>query len=154
MKERFEMATLKPRVNVTLEQEDYDVLKRLSELSGTSMSKQIAELVQTVVPVLSQMADNFEKLKQADETIKNRLRISADNGLKQAELIQQKAFELHSEFSNDFQAALNDVIKASESVGSDTKGAADRRTFRGDDDTKPPYSNTGVRSKGVRGVKR
>lgn len=148
------MATTKPRVNVTLEQSDYDVLKRLSELSGTSMSKQIAELVQTVVPVLSQMADNFEKLKQADETIKNRLRISADNGLKQAELIQQKALELHSEFSNDFQAALNDVITAMDGVATDTKEAADRRQFRGGGNTEPPYSNTGVRSKGVRGVKR
>lgn len=151
--ERFEMATIKPRVNVTLEQSDYDILKRLSELSGTSMSKQIAELVQTVVPVLSQMADNFEKLKQADEAIKNRLRVSADNGLKQAELLQQQAFEFHSDFSSDFQAALDDVIKAAESVGSDTKRAADRRQVRGVADTKPPSSNTGVRSKKVRGVK-
>lgn len=152
--ERFEMATTKPRVNVTLEQADYDILKRLSELSGTPMSRQIADLVQIVVPVLSQMADNFEKLKQADETIKNRLRISADNGLKQAELIQQQALELHSDFSNDFQAVLEDVIKAAEGVGNDTKRVADRRQVRGVADTEPPYSNTGVRSKKVRGVKR
>lgn len=147
------MATIKPRVNVTLEQSDYDVLKRLSELSGTSMSKQIGELVRTVIPVLVQMADNFEKLKLADEVIKDRLRKSADDGLRIAEKMQQEALDFHSEFSGELQSVLDGVIDLvrGEGIAGDEQAGGGRRVVSGD--SRPPYNNMGVRSRSGKGGK-
>lgn len=148
------MATTKPRVNVTLEQNDYDVLKRLSELSGTSMSRQIAELVETVIPVLVQMADNFEKLKLADEAIKSRLRKSADDGLRIAEKMQQDALNFHSEFSDEFRAVLDGVIGlvGGEEIAGNERAGGSRRVVSCD--SRPPYNNMGVRSSRDKGGQR
>lgn len=60
------MATAKPRITVTLEPEAYAVLKRLSQLSGDSLSSLVSSLADLAAPTLSRAADLIEAAKGAD----------------------------------------------------------------------------------------
>lgn len=75
------MATTKPRITITLEQADYDVLKRLNKLNGVPMSKTISEFVSLTTPVLSQIADNLERLAESDRLVKDGLSASLESML-------------------------------------------------------------------------
>lgn len=48
------------RISVSLQDDDYEVLRRLSQLNGESMSAIISGLVQTVSPALGRVADVLE----------------------------------------------------------------------------------------------
>ena len=61
------MATTKPRITISLEEQDYAVLKRLYTLNGVPMSRTVSELVAMLTPVLGRMADNLEAVAKADE---------------------------------------------------------------------------------------
>ena len=53
------MATTKPRITISLEEQDYAVLKRLYTLNGVPMSRTVSELVAMLTPVLGLMSDNL-----------------------------------------------------------------------------------------------
>jgi len=58
------MATKKPRITITLYTQEYSILKRLSGLNGSPMSRTVSEFVSLVAPVLRQIADNLEKIQE------------------------------------------------------------------------------------------
>lgn len=58
------MATKKPRITITLYPQEYSILKRLSGLNGSPMSRIVSEFVSLVAPVLRQIADNLEKIQE------------------------------------------------------------------------------------------
>ena len=66
------MPTIKPRINITLEPEEYETLKRLSDLTNTSMSKVLKEYITVIMPTLKQVADTVEALK----TLMKRLKVN------------------------------------------------------------------------------
>lgn len=68
------MATLKPRINLTLQQERYDLLKRLSGLSAQSMSAIITEVLDTVYPVFERLVIVLEAAKNAQASQKEGMR--------------------------------------------------------------------------------
>ena len=70
------MATTKPRITVTLDQEEYELLKSWSHYAGVSCSAVLAELWKTTVPAFSRVLH----LAQQAEQVKD----SAKQGLKQA----------------------------------------------------------------------
>lgn len=53
------------RVSVAVAQEDYEVLQRLSKLNGQSMSAIVGELVHSVAPSLSRVADILQAASTA-----------------------------------------------------------------------------------------
>lgn len=61
------MPTKKPRLNITLEQRSYDIIKSISETSGQPMSTFLAQLVQSAMPTLERMAVTFQKVKAAQD---------------------------------------------------------------------------------------
>lgn len=61
------MATTKPRITVTLEPATHEVLKRMSDLGGESMSSLVSSLVELAAPTLKRAADIIEAAKGADE---------------------------------------------------------------------------------------
>ena len=67
------MATTKPRITISLEEQDYAVLKRLNTLNGVPMSRTVSELVAMLTPVLGRMADNLEAVAKADEETRSRI---------------------------------------------------------------------------------
>lgn len=61
------MPTIKPRINITLDQETYDLIKGYSSLTKTSMSSLVAEMLTSAAPSLRSllsvltMAQNMQK---------------------------------------------------------------------------------------------
>lgn len=108
------MATKKPRIMVTLEQEKYDVLKRLAALQGTSMSGIVSGLLEVVIEPLEQLADNLEVVMGAEGDLKEGLRDSVDFALAQLELIQKQAFGIHEKFSEDLEKTVCEIKKGKE----------------------------------------
>lgn len=59
------MATDRPRITITLEPEHYTMLRRLSALNGESMSSIVADVVASVAPALTRVADVLEHAANA-----------------------------------------------------------------------------------------
>ena len=59
------MATTKPRITVTLEQRQYEVIKSITDSSGQSMSSFITDLLESSMPVFERMAVTFQMLSKA-----------------------------------------------------------------------------------------
>ena len=55
------MATSKPRITITLNHRQYEVLKAISDCSNQPMSAFISELLEESLPVLERMAESFRK---------------------------------------------------------------------------------------------
>jgi hypothetical protein len=61
------MPTSKPRITVTLSEEQHAVLRQISAAGGQSMSGVISEFMLMAQPVLERMAGEFKQLKQQRE---------------------------------------------------------------------------------------
>ena len=57
------MATSKPRVTVTLEPDDYALLRELAELSDESMSSILADLLATTAPPATACGGSWSPLQ-------------------------------------------------------------------------------------------
>lgn len=128
----------KHRITISLTAEEYAVLKRMNTLNGVPMSRTVAELVSAVTPVLGRMADNLEKVKVADEKIKQQLRESADRSLDALEVLRSEAMGHFDNFSADLDTVLGDLVG-----GGDARRQADADGRNAS--AVPPSSNTGVR---------
>ena len=58
------MPTSKPRITITLTEEQHAILRRISGASGQSMSSVISEFMLTAQPALERMAVALQRLKQ------------------------------------------------------------------------------------------
>ena len=67
------MATTKPRITITLNHRQYEVLKAISDCSNQPMSAFISELLEESLPVLERMAESFRKIKAAQDEQKKRI---------------------------------------------------------------------------------
>ena len=67
------MATTKPRITITLNHRQYEVLKAISDCSNQPMSAFISELLEESLPVLERMAESFRKIKAAQAEQKKRI---------------------------------------------------------------------------------
>lgn len=76
------MATSKPRITITLTEQQYEVLKDISDNSGQSMSAFVQELLGQAFPVMERMAETFRRLRAARD--EQRQRIVDDLGQAQA----------------------------------------------------------------------
>ena len=68
------MATHKPRITISLTQEQYNTLHRLSTLQGMPMSRLVSDLVAEVAPVLDKVADALAIAAKAQQNVKVNLR--------------------------------------------------------------------------------
>lgn len=106
------------RITITLSEDDYLVLKKLSDLGGDSMSKIVSELVRTVSPILGQMVENLETVAEADEILKKNLRNSADVALKKLDALFMQSREVYAEFSEALPPSTNRGVRNSGGGGS------------------------------------
>lgn len=109
------MATTKPRITISLDEQDYAVLKRLYTLNGVPMSRTVSELVAMLTPVLGRMADNLEAVAKADEETRSRI----------AESLEKHFFSVNKIYGE----AVKSLDCLSEELDSQVKGGA-----RGDAD--------------------
>lgn len=102
------MATNKPRVPITFEVEDYEVLKRLAATQGTSFSKVVSELIHEVIPQLKNVLAAIEHANAVAEKLspqaKERLRAKMEG--KEAEAIEAMR-EMQKEANDGLQMGLD-----------------------------------------------
>lgn len=77
------MSTQRPRVTVTLTDEQNALLGRISRLNGVSKSHLLADLFDTVSPALGRVADAVESAQIAQRAIKPELLKSFDSAQSQ-----------------------------------------------------------------------
>ena len=138
------MATSKPRITITLDEQHYAVLKRLNALNGVPMSRTVSEFVELVSPVLERVCDNLERVRIADENVRSRIVKSAESSLKVLEGLSAEVLDNFDMFSDELSNAIAEEQSRRRETRDASAEAAHARALRGGD--APPPSNTGVRS--------
>jgi inhibitor of KinA sporulation pathway (predicted exonuclease) len=70
---------------ITLQSEDYEILKIIRANSGRTMSSIINEVMSSMRPVLSQMAKSLEYIRKATDEKTNRLKDVLDEAIAELE---------------------------------------------------------------------
>ena len=109
------MATTKPRITISLGEQDYAVLKRLYALNGVPMSRTVSEFVAMLTPVLGRMADNLEAVAKADEETRSRIAESLEKHFFSVNKIYGEAVKSFDCFSEE----LDSQVKGSSRGGAD-----------------------------------
>ena len=72
------MATVKPRINMALRPEHFDVVTRLAKLQGRSRSAVVVELLEQAIPVLERVVVVGEAAQRAQVSAREELRSSLE----------------------------------------------------------------------------
>lgn len=126
------MSTTRPRITVTLTDHQHTVLKRMSELSGSSMSFIVGDFLETALPMLERVVVAMQAASQASQEVKHGLVESFTKAEK--EILPQLA-----QMMGQLDMLLEPVPAAGSAQAGPAAGAGTRR--RKD----PPPSNRGVR---------
>lgn len=137
------MPTANPRLTITLEPSVSACLRRLSEATGNSQSKLIAELLEGSVPVFERVIATIEAAKLASDEIRGKL--ATDMQSAQDRMEAQLGFVLN-EF-DDATAPLMEVVEVVKRRARKGTGARARSAVRAAPEVpSTPMSNRGVRS--------
>lgn len=102
------MATRKPRAMITLAPEDHEILKRLAEIQGVSLSSIVADLIHEVAPTLQTIITAIEEAKAAASNLtpeaKSRLLAKLENKENEAE---KALVELQQEVNEGIKTSFN-----------------------------------------------
>lgn len=109
------MPSSNPRVNLTLNDAQYALLKRMAALQGRSMASIVVELLDTVSPVFERMCDAIEAVAKAPANMRAGL-------LKSFEEAEQAAFPFLMEAAGQVDKGL--------SVGKGKKSQAVQQTVQ------------------------
>ena len=124
------MATSKPRITITLEEQNYAVLKRLNALNGVPMARTVSEFVQLVAPVLERVCDNLERVRMADENVRSRIVESAEKNLRVIEGLSSEVLNNFDMFSDELSNAIAEAVAPPRSAGCKRGGCACARASR------------------------
>ncbi len=131
------MATNKPRITVTLEEQDYAVLQRLSELQGGSMSRIVSELMSEVTPVLTKVVESLEIAKRAQADVKVNLKKVVDEA-------EQDLKPLADQVLNQFDMFNAELSRVAASMPANDGAARARRSSGGGEGAGPQPVITGA----------
>jgi hypothetical protein len=129
------MPTLKPRITITLTDEQHEVLSEVAKGQKVSMSSIVVDLLDTAIPVLKRVADLVQAAQKAPQEALAQLKLSLGRAEDEVRGMQ-----------DDVLGQLDSLVK--EAAGD---GDARRRTparaasFQSAAVAKPPSSNRGVR---------
>lgn len=126
------MPTVKPRITITLTDQQHAVLSRLAHLQKVSMSSIVVDLVDTTLPVLDRLAQVLQNAADAPQSVLDDLRRSLASAETAFEGMQVSAFDKLDEF----------VQASSGSAAGDAQVAASALPLA----EEPPTSNRGVRN--------
>lgn len=128
------MPTARPRIAVTLTEEQAQLLRRLKQLNGLSMSETVGDLIDAAAPILARTAHILELAAAAPDATKRELRAMLESA--EARILPEV-----ERLAAETAAVCSDVAKAAAdaqgTVGPQGRTAPERN---------PRPSNTGVRS--------
>lgn len=114
------MATDKPRITISLTQDQYDVIKRLSGLQGVPMARVVTDLVAEVAPVLEKVVEALSIAAKAQENVKVNLRRVVDQAEEDFRPIVSQVLNQFDMFADQLQT----LVHASGDEARPTTGAA------------------------------
>jgi len=128
------MPTAKPRITITLTEQQHHVLQSLSDLQGESMSGIVVDLLETALPVLERVGAILQAAKDAPASAKQKLRESLD--MAEAGMLPMAS------------GLINQLDLLTEVAGGGATGTAapPRATKPAAKKGKPPSTNRGVRN--------
>ena len=114
------MATDKPRITISLTQDQYDVIKRLSTLQGVPMARVVTDLVAEVTPVLEKVVEALSIAARAQENVKVNLRRVVDQAEQDFRPIVSQVLNQFDMFADQLQT----LVHVSGAEAGPTVGAA------------------------------
>lgn len=126
------MATLKPRITVTLSENQHRLLLTLADLQSVSMSSIVADLIDSVYPALERVAVILKAAKDAPESVKAELRETV-----------QEAEKLFLPAAKDLMVQL-DILVDSVPVSSGGRRTPEKPALSSRKKPEPPPTNRGV----------
>lgn len=149
------MPTAKPRIQITIPPERYELLKRLAAAQSVSMSALVLDVLEPAYPVLERVCVVLEAAKRAKESSKEGMREAMNRA--EAEVLPYlvEAVEQFDMFMGDAASVVGASLDAfpesskfiKEAMESSRQGAADRpaaaRTEDGGDRLDPPLVTRG-----------
>ncbi len=100
------MATTKPRLTITMEQPDYEVVQRLAKLQGKPMSKVVTELMTEIVPVLSKVADSLAIAMSAHANVKQKMIQAAEQAEQDMQPVLAQAINQFDLFASQLASVV------------------------------------------------
>lgn len=113
------MPTAKPRVNVAMDQADYDLLSAFAASQGVSRASVLVELWQMAAPVMARVLKLVEEAQRARESVRDGIREAAIEAQASMLPLQREAF-LNLDL---FEEAVRDAIREA-GVADDGGGGA------------------------------
>lgn len=130
------MATKKPRITITLEPDQHDVLQRLSALQKSPMSRIVSELLAEVTPTLEKLTLTLEAASRAHKDIRATIRRSAEEAEAELQPMAAAVLAQLDIFKDSIEAAEQERAARGASIATRADGACDG--------SEPPTSNTGA----------
>lgn len=104
------MATTKPRITITLSENQHRLLKSISESSGNSMSYLVADIIEASEPILERTASAFSHLKELNEENKRKIKQAMQSA---QDIIEPMAFNAINQM-DCFIDTLTDIHQSDE----------------------------------------
>lgn len=114
------MPTAKPRVNVAMDQADFDLLSAFAASQGVSRASVLVELWQMAAPVMARVLKLVEEAQRARESVKDGIREAAMEAQAKMTPLQREAF-LNLDL---FEEAVRDAIREAAGVADGGGGPA------------------------------
>lgn len=106
------MPTAKPRVNVAMDQADFDLLSAFAASQGVSRASVLVDLWQMAAPVMARVLKLVEEANRARESVKDGIREAAMEAQAKMTPLQREAF-LNLDL---FEEAVRDAIREAAGV--------------------------------------
>ena len=138
------MPTAKPRVNVAMDQADFDLLSAFAASQGVSRASVLVELWQMAAPVMARVLKLVEEARRAKDSVRKGIVEATVEAEAKMLPIQQEAL-LNLDM---FEEAIRDVIREAGGVADDDSGGALRDTTQAaadDPDPRPVTRGSGFR---------
>lgn len=133
------MPTVKPRITITLTDEQHSTLHALAQVQGVSMSSIVVDLVETTLPVLKRLATVLRNASEAPQAVLDGLRASLESA--EGDMVG------HGQAVSE-QLDLLVQLSAGGAAGGGLPAAVseDSPPPAAPPDSRPPTSNRGVRN--------
>ena len=128
------MPTAKPRITITLTEQQHAVLSSLASLQKVSMSSIVVDLLDTTLPVLERLTDVLQNAANAPQDLLDELRRTAQSAEKEV-----------SEMGPHVLGLLDEMVDLSSVAVGEATGRPRHGAPRSDAEDRPPTSNRGVR---------
>lgn len=132
------MPTTKPRITITLTEEQHQLLQALAGFQGASMSSIVVELLETAVPVLGRVVAVMEAASKAPQEMLNGLKES----MERAEGTVVAQMQGHMDQMDAFAKMANEAaVRLAPPATRPARAPSTRRAQQ----IQPPLTNRGVR---------